>query len=181
METIPTCGACDANLSIQMAFCPNCGAKQIEKEIVALFLYEVRVEYGSRNLEELPSDFFYVPVDSEIARTANLPFDASRIPAEGSLVPADCIWAITKHPGPFRPDMWNKNLETKVSSIAEFTGRTLGELVSFFGKPLAVAEENGIKSVVWGTSGFSKIWQVNLVFDRYEVCIAITNITDERI
>jgi len=76
--------------------------------------------------------------------------------------------------------MSNKSLEAKVSSVAKFTGRTLGEYLSFFGNPVAVAEENEIKSIVWGTSGLSKIWQVNLVFDKYDVCVAIVNITEER-
>jgi hypothetical protein len=180
METNPQCIACNANLSPQMSFCPNCGTAQVEKETIAVSLANARVRYGSRRLEELPSDFFFVPVDSEIAMTANLPFDSATVPEDGSLVPADCIWAIAKHPGPFRLDMWNKSLEAKVGSIAVFTGRTLAELTSFFGKPLAVAEENEIKSVVWGTTGFSKIWQVNLVFDKYDVCVAIVDITEER-
>ena len=181
MATKFICVECSASVSDVMIFCPECGAKQVSSETITISVSDARVLYASRTPDELPSDFFVVAVDSEMSKNANAPFDSQVIPSNESLVPADCAWAIMQHPGPMRQRKWNESLETRFHLVAKYSGRRLSEITEYLGSPLAVAEENGIKSIVWGSSGLSKIWQVNLIFDSYDVCIGLVGINEGRV
>jgi len=181
MATTMLCIECSAKLADAMNFCPDCGAKQASEQTVTISVSEARVQYGSRSPDELPPEFFEVGISSEMYKNANAPFDSEAIPSDESLVPANCAWAVMKHPGPMRERKWNENLETRFHLVAKYSGRRLSEITQYLGKPLAVAEDNGIKSVVWGSSGLSNIWQANLIFDRYDICIGLMGINEGKV
>ena len=172
------CPKCGSFSKPESKFCPKCGESLKQTELVQVALKDARVIYASRTLDELPDDFFLTSVDSDLYRSKGLPFDSSRIPSQGDLVPADCIWACFAHPGYLRPAKRGQKLLDKYKQIAAYTGRTLTELCGYFGEPEVKMSNDKITTVVWSEVTLSRITQIQFYFDKYEVCIEVGEINE---
>jgi hypothetical protein len=173
------CTTCGSAIEQADDFCRSCGVairlQDLEPAVTMVTLRpgERRVPMGSLvdpNESENPIEA--EPTSDEVAR-ANAPFDPRMIPAPGALVPANSVWAFWPYPGPF-PDRPNEfgRLEQKFVAMGVLVGRTIFEINATVGLPMVNIDRGDHRSTVWGrTSLFSGSWQINLVFDRYGICL----------
>lgn len=177
------CSQCGNKVGVEARFCSSCGsavdASAAKRETLSFALSELRVPYGTGNLEMLPpdqrsADVVSIPADSDLVKTARTTFDKSRIPSDGDLVPMDCVWAFVKHPGEFPngivPYM---SIDKKFVSMGTLRGRTFREIEEAAGPPMSKVAHMGCTNAVWGKTGFISFWQIALTFDPYGVCMGV--------
>lgn len=110
---------------------------------------------------------------------ANQPFNSARVPTDGDLVPADCIWAFFAPPGRMAGDPSSGPLKKRLQAIGTLTGRRYIEIAKYLGPPMTtVRKPDGMRTVVWGTASLWKgIYQICLLFDAYDVCAQVVSET----
>ncbi|MFD7011702.1 hypothetical protein [Rhodococcus jostii] len=105
-------------------------------------------------------------------------FDGSRPPKPGDPVPADCVWATRKHPGPMPGRATFGNFAKRMRVMGDPTARTEAEIVSALGRPQSrsVIGAAGSYLLQWQhTSNWSYNSHFALQFDPYGVCAGITH------
>ena len=125
-----------------------------------------------------PPDF--VPYGSA---SPSATFNASQAPRPGDHVPADCVWASRRHPGPMPPSALRGNLAKRVKAMGNPAGRTMREIESALGRASArSAMGDGHVLLQWQqiwngqiSTFSSKDSHFALEFDRYGVCVGITH------
>jgi len=179
------CTNCGAEVSSGNRFCGTCGTpfgggEPNAENAGKIFVKnsERRVPVGSINPEDndeiIEAGGVWVGPESEEAKNAGKPFDPSQIPAEGDLVPADCMWSI--HPYPGKPNVHSKGSKKAMGELGQLVGRTYEEIVKFAGGPNSrEPAEDGLMGAVWMEMGFLSAWSITLVFDSYGVCGAVLN------
>jgi hypothetical protein len=126
------------------------------------------------NDEIMEAGGVWVGPESEEAKNAGKPFDPSQIPAEGELVPADCMWSIHTYPG--KPNVNSQSLKKAMVEMGQLVGRPYEEIIKFAGAPNSrQPAEDGLMGAVWMDIGFLSAWSITLVFDSYGVCGAVLN------
>lgn len=183
------CSKCGGSVEDTAAFCSACGnqltaepVKSKSGKTVSLMGFQMRVPYGSVKPEDvlqMGDEPFEFPASSEEAKRANTPFDASKTPEEGDLVPLDCAWAFFKHPGEFPKNPNNfGSIDKKFVAMGTLPGRTFSEIVSVVGNPMTNMANGDVRACVWGKTGLFSMWQIGLRFDKYGICMGIFSETN---
>lgn len=91
------------------------------------------------------------------------------------MIPADCVWAAVRHPGPAPAGAQYGAIDKRFVGLQTLQGRTYKEIVDIVGAPMTNNKhpESGHRIAIWGKTGLFNIWQVGLQFDRYDVCLGI--------
>jgi len=176
------CSGCGASIISGARFCTQCGVS-IERSAAVVPEGKVRVPGAQRRvhpgqlaylmsnpeaLAEWDEDIFVDP-ESEEARLASMPFDASRPPGPNDWVPVDCVWAIAEYPG--RPGLIaGGKLADRFANLGTLQGRPLSEIVSYVGEPNVRTGD----TASWHQSSFFSNYVIVLQFDEYGVCMGVT-------
>lgn len=172
------CTSCGTAVDASDRFCRQCGAAQTpppDDGLVNVRMRSRRVRVGSlAGTPDAQHGDVRVAPDSEEARNADLPFDASVYPGPDGLVPADCAWAFHPHPGQ-AAGVWG-NSQDRMVALGTLSGRTRAEIVDAVGAPNAVgAVGNGNALLQWHRGGIFSAWNIALLFDPYGVCIGVSS------
>lgn len=185
------CSKCGAQAQVGAVFCSSCGNVLMQdgsiqavtpSDSVSLDKSEMRVPVGSMTLVSLDAmgDSPHVfSKDSSEAKNANAPFDPSQPPVAGDLVPLDCVWAFTPHPGPPPKNPANYgSVDKRMVALGPLRGRTMSEIMAAAGQPMTNMNNGISHTAVWGKTSLFGIWQIGLNFDSYGVCIQIYSQTN---
>jgi hypothetical protein len=155
-----------------------------DKSLVTIPFANRRVAYGTFNSHTTSIEDFMdvtVPRDSIEAKQASTEaFSSQEIPAEGSMVPRDCVWACVKHPGfTWRSGKPEYGVRAFFRSIDQVAGLRLHEIEQFAGAPsVNVAGEMGWRTLSWSEPRMFSTFQVTMKFDYLQVCAGIQDILD---
>ena len=182
MSETKECVACAEEIKAKAKLCKHCGTEQGDSRwapdiegLVRLEPGEQRVSPGSMTAEEFDQlGTIVVAVNSPEHLNSSAPFDPTAQP--GTLVPADCVWAIYPYPGPFdqsKTAIFN-NAQKFFGSLDSVMGWTFAEFENYAGPPFNTMQREGGKFVaIWSASGFFGAWSAAFYFDRYGVCFGI--------
>lgn len=165
------CGACGTPFESGEPNADNAGKVFIKNS-------DRRVPVGSvkpeNNDEIMDAGGVWALPGGEEAENAGKPFDSSQVPAEGDLVPEDCMWSIHAYPG--KPNVHSKRAQKVMTEMGQLAGRPYDEIVRFADPPNSrQPAQDGLMGAVWLEMGFLSAWSVTLVFDSYGVCGAVLN------
>ncbi|NBQ97259.1 MAG: zinc ribbon domain-containing protein [Micrococcales bacterium] len=132
------CSSCGESVVQESKYCIKCGASYSEslpdENKLLLRAKDRRFEYGSISFSESSEDV-YVGTDSEELRRAMTPFDSTRIPSDGDMVPGNCIWAALKYPGPLPQSVLNSNFQQNIIGASWLIARPKSEINTVLGIP----------------------------------------------
>jgi hypothetical protein len=102
------------------------------------------------------------------------------IPGPSDWVPVDSIWAVCEHPESLGTEATSRKISERFESLFPVQGRTFDEIESVLGVENAMAYVwvDGFLNASWGKSGLFSSWIVTLTFDKYRVCLGITDKVD---
>jgi len=137
------CSSCGTETVQNQFHCSTCGAQIIEampaSDQVVLEGRERRFLYDSTPLLEARKTVYLDPNDPEVAR-ANSPFDPSKIPQEGDLVPGNCVWVSFAYPGPIPAHVRGGTFESNITGDW-LIGRPKTEVNQILGAPFVQVRE----------------------------------------
>ncbi|MBU4189110.1 MAG: zinc ribbon domain-containing protein [Actinobacteria bacterium] len=173
------CTACGAKIAESAKFCASCGTavgakdeEPIPEGYVLVPPEKLRVKPGLLSmiseLDVLLLTTQNVPLheDSREYAATKVPFRADRPHGPEDLVPLDCVWARTTHPGRM-PSIDAFTLRGKFSQMGQLAARTRIEIVSVVGAPTVTAGNMATWTNTFGS------YSITLLFDDYNVCAGV--------
>ena len=192
-ETKP-CIACAEEIKVEARLCKHCQTAQddprwekpeaLDENFVVLSPSERRVPQDSMTAEQYDlMESVTVEVGSDEHQNSLVPFDMSKPPGKGDLVPGDCVWAIYPYPGPLPQSLlqgsWGGTNPMKFfGNLGDVRGWTYSDFLRGAGTPFTtMPQPNGHQTVVWSHGGLLQAWSAAFYFDSYGVCYGIGNET----